>query len=115
MKILYDTYKDIWKYAANASKMLSKGVLRLMWSVILLAVNSCVYAYLWAFRAIKAKPAVAVAIAVIITSAVWIAAYASVKTRLVSTEYQRDSLQMQVDSVNEAHHTANWEYSRIQK
>lgn len=52
MKIIY-TWHDLGRYAKNAAKSLLRGLIRLVWVIILLVINIVATALNWAKNAIK--------------------------------------------------------------
>ena len=54
MKIIY-TWHDLGRYAKNAAKSLLRGLIRLVWVIVLLVVNIIATALNWVKNAIKKK------------------------------------------------------------
>ena len=112
MKILYDTYHDIFEFARKAFRGVVFGVFRLMWVVILLVVNSARFAFLWLSGVIRKKPMVTLLVftgLLFVTNSV---NYISMKAKLNTSRWQYDMFKMHTDSIFEMYNI-NKNYSRI--
>lgn len=112
MKILYDTYKDIGKFAKTALKDATYGVSRCLWVVILLIVNSARFAFLWLSGIIKKKPMVTLLVFAGLLLATNSVNYISMKAKLNTSRWQYDTFKMHTDSIMEVYNI-NKNYSRI--
>lgn len=98
MKIIY-TWHDLGRYAKNAAKSLLRGLIRLVWVIVLLVVNIIATALNWVKNAIKKKPCLSV-LATFVVMLVFVAVvHMRMKVKLTTAEWQRDSLEQKLDSV----------------
>lgn len=112
MKILYDTYHDIFEFARKAFKGIVFGISRLLWVVILLVVNSVRFVFLWLSKAIRKKPMITLLVftgLLFVTNSV---NYISMKAKLNTSRWQYDTFRMHTDSIMEVYNI-NKNYSRI--
>lgn len=112
MKILYDTYHDIFAFARKAFKGTIFGISRLLWVVILLAVNSARFAFLRLSEAIRKKPMVTLLVFAGLLLATNIVNYIAMKAKLNTSQWQYDTFKMHTDSIMEVYNI-NKNYSRI--
>ena len=112
MKILYDTYHDIFEFARKAFRCVVFGVFRLLWVVILIIVNSARFAFLWLSEIIKKKPMVTLLVFAGLLLATNSVNYISMKAKLNTSRWQYDMFRMHTDSVFEIYNI-NKNYSRI--
>ena len=98
MKIIY-TWHDLGRYAKNAAKSLLRGLIRIVWVIVLLVVNIIATALNWVKNAIKKKPCLSV-LATFVVMLVFVAVvHMRMKVKLTTAEWQRDSLEQKLDSV----------------
>lgn len=98
MKIIY-TWHDLGRYAKNAAKSLLRGLIRLVWVIVLLVVNIIATALNWVKNAIKKKPCLSV-LATFVVMLLFIAVvHMRMKVKLTTAEWQRDSLEQKLDSI----------------
>lgn len=112
MIIFYNTYHDIFAFARKAFKGTALGVSRLLWTVVLLMVNSVRFALLWLSDAIRRKPMVTLLVFVGLLLATNSVNYISMKAKLTTSMWQYDILKMHTDSIMEVYNI-NKNYSRI--
>jgi hypothetical protein len=112
MKIIYDTYHDIFEFARKAFKGTILGVSRLFWVVILLAVNSARFVFLWLSATIKKKPMVTLLVFAGLLIATNSVNYISMKAKLNTSRWQYDTFRMHTDSIMEVYNI-NKNYTRI--
>lgn len=112
MKIIYNSYSDITRFMRSAINGFTLGLLRLLWSVVLLAINTVVFAWRKLASAITRKPVAALAVVLAIMTIANLATYASMKAKLTTAEWRYDRLRMHMDSVYEVYNIHN-SYSRI--
>lgn len=91
---------------------LALGLTRSLWSVVLLAINTVVFAWRKLASAITRKPVAALAVVLTIMTVANLATYASMKAKLTTAEWRYDKLRMHMDSVYEAYNIHS-SYSRI--
>lgn len=91
---------------------LALGLTRSLWSVVLLAINTVVFAWRKLASAITRKPVAALAVVLAIMTIANLATYASMKAKLTTAEWRYDKLRMHMDSVYEVYNIHN-SYSRI--
>lgn len=104
MKIIY-TWHDLGRYAKNAAKSLLRGLIRLVWVIVLLVVNIIATALIWGKNAIKKKPCLSV-LATFVVMLLFIAVvHMRMKVKLTTAEWQRDSLELKLDSIKVANGT----------
>ena len=104
MKFIY-TWHDLGRYAKNAAKSLLTGVIRLQWVIILLVINIIATALIWGKNAIKKKPCLSV-LATFVVMLLFIAVvHMRMKVKLTTAEWQRDSLELKLDSIKVANGT----------
>lgn len=112
MKIIYNSYSDITRFMRSAINGFALGLLRLLWSVVLLAINTVVFAWRKLASAIMRKPVAALAVVLAIMAIANLATYASMKAKLTTAEWRYDRLRMHMDSIYEVYNIHN-SYSRI--
>lgn len=112
MKIFYDTYKDIFAFARKAFKGTVLGISRLLWTVVLLMVNSARFAFQWLSEVIRRKPMVTLLVFAGLLLATNSVNYISMKAKLTTSMWQYDILKMHTDSIMEVYNI-NKNYSRI--
>lgn len=112
MKILYDTYRDIGKFAKTALKDVIYGISRCLWVIILLIVNSARFVFLWLSECIKKKPMVTLLVFAGLLLATNSVNYISMKAKLNTSRWQYDTFKMHTDSIMELYNI-NKNYSRI--
>lgn len=112
MKIIYNSYSDIMRFMRSALSGFIIGLLRLLWSVALLAINTGVFAWCKLTSAITRKPVAALAVVLAIMTITNLATYASMKAKLTTAEWRYDCLRIHMDSVYEAYNIHS-SYSRI--
>lgn len=112
MKIIYNSYSDIMRFMRSALSGFTIGLLRLLWSVALLAINTGVFAWRKLASAITRKPVAALAVVLAIMTIANLATYASMKAKLTTAEWRYDRLRIHMDSVYEAYNIHS-SYSRI--
>lgn len=114
MKIIY-TWHDLGRYAKNAAKSLLRGLIRLVWVIVLLVVNIIATALNWVKNAIKKKPCLSV-LATFVVMLVFVAVvHMRMKVKLTTAEWQRDSLEMRLDSVKVINNNGNVSYFKYQQ
>ena len=114
MKIIY-TWHDLGRYAKNAAKSLLRGLIRLVWVIVLLVVNIIDTALNWVKNAIKKKPCLSV-LATFVVMLVFVAVvHMRMKVKLTTAEWQRDSLEMRLDSVKVINNNGNVSYFKYQQ
>jgi uncharacterized membrane protein YcjF (UPF0283 family) len=114
MKIIY-TWHDLGRYAKNAAKSLLRGLIRLAWVIVLLVVNIIATALNWVKNAIKKKPCLSV-LATFVVMLVFVAVvHMRMKVKLTTAEWQRDSLEMRLDSVKVINNNGNVSYFKYQQ
>ena len=112
MKILYDTYHDIFAFARKAFRDTIFGISRLLWVVILLVVNSARFMFLWLSKAIRKKPMVTLLVFSGLLLATNSVNYIAMKAKLNTSMWQYDILKMHTDSIMEVYNI-NKNFSRI--
>lgn len=112
MKIIYNSYSDITRFMRSAINGFTLGLLRLLWSAVLLAINTVVFAFRKVAAAVKRKPVTVVIVLLFILVASNLAVYASMKCKLTTAEWRYDRLRIHMDSVYEVYNIHN-SYSRI--
>lgn len=112
MKIIYNSYSDIMRFMRSALRGFTIGLLRLLWSVALLAINTGVFAWRKLASAITRKPVAALAVVLAIMTIANLTTYASMKDKLTTAEWRYDRLRIHMDSVYEAYNIHS-SYSRI--
>lgn len=112
MKIFYNTYRDIFAFAKKAFKGTALGISRLLWTVVLLMVNSARFAFQWLSEVVRRKPMVTLLVFVGLLLATNSVNYISMKAKLTTSMWQYDILKMHTDSIMEVYNI-NKNYSRI--
>ena len=112
MKIIYNSYSDITRFMRSAINGFTLGLLRLLWSAVLLAINTVVFAWRKLASAITRKPVAALAVVLAIMTIANLATYASMNDQLTTAEWRYDRLRIHMDSVYEVYNIHN-SYSRI--
>lgn len=114
MKILYDTYKDIGKFAKTALKDATYGVSRCLWVIILLIVNSARFGFLWVSKMITKKPDRTMIVFLILLLGSNAFNYFNMKAKVTTAEWKYDSLELHTDSVYELYNiNKGYSYSRV--
>ena len=114
MKIIY-TWHDLGRYAKNAAKSLLRGLIRIVWVIVLLVVNIIATALNWVKNAIKKKPCLSV-LATFVVMLVFVAVvHMRMKVKLTTAEWQHDSLEMRLDSVKVINNNGNVSYFKYQQ
>ena len=114
MKIIY-TWHDLGRYAKNAAKSLLRGLIRIVWVIVLLVVNIIATALNWVKNAIKKKPCLSV-LATFVVMLVFVAVvHMRMKVKPTTAEWQRDSLEMRLDSVKVINNNGNVSYFKYQQ
>lgn len=112
MKITYNSYRDVTRFAKEAFKVLFLGFFRSLWAIILLVINTAVLAYRKAAQGIKSRPMAAVIVLLFILAISNTVNYVRMKVKLTTAEWQYDQLRIHMDSVYEAYNIHN-SYSRL--
>lgn len=112
MKIFYNTYRDIFAFAKKAFKGTVLGISRLLWTVVLLMVNSARFAFQWLSEVVRRKPMVTLLVFAGLLLATNSVNYISMKAKLNTSMWQYDILKMHTDSIMEVYNI-NKNYSRI--
>ncbi len=112
MKILYDTYKDIGKFAKTALKDAIYGVSRLLWTIVLLVVNTARFCFIRVSKMITKKPLVTLVVFLGLLLATNVINFIAMKAKLNTAEQKYDSLELHTDSVYELYNI-NKNYSRV--
>lgn len=99
IKVEY-TWQDLWKYTKHSLLLLLKGAARIIWSACLLIINLGIWSYRKLYGFIQKNPGVSVLILFSFMSVMTITVYASMKEKLITAEWQRDSLKVKVDSAD---------------
>lgn len=103
MKMKFDTWGELGRYAGRSFGMLFKGLVRLPWLVILLLVNLAFHFGCWVKRMNKQHPHRTLLVSVGIMGVALLVMYADMRAKLTTAEWQRDSLRMKVDSAKAWH------------
>lgn len=103
MKMRFDSWGELGRYAGRSFGMLFKGLVRLPWLVILLLVNLAFHFACWVKRMNKQHPHRTLLVSVGIMGVALLVMYADMRAKLTTAEWQRDSLELQVDSARSAH------------
>lgn len=112
MKIIYNSYSDITRLMRSAINGFTLGLLRLLWSVVLLVINTAAFAWRKLADGIRRKPVAVVIVLLFILATSNLMLYASMKCKLDTAEWRYDKLRMHMDSVYEVYNIHN-SYSRI--
>lgn len=92
-------WHELGTYAKDAAKSLLTGAIRLMWAIVLLAVNLPVAVTKTLAWAIRKAPCVAVGVTFAAMLLVAVATNMQMKARLTTAEWQRDRMELRLDSV----------------
>lgn len=114
MKFIY-TWHDLGRYAKNAAKSFLRGLIRLVWVIILLVVNIIATALNWVKNAIKKKPCASVLMTFAVMLVFIAVVHMRMKVKLTTAEWQRDSLEMRLDSVKVINNNGNVSYFKYQQ
>lgn len=102
IKIKY-TWAELGNYAKNTLKSLLTGLIRLVWSVILLVINLAMWCFYLIVAAIRKAPCSAVLGTFLGMLLLTCVVHIQMKTKLTTAEWQRDNLEMKLDSINALH------------
>lgn len=92
-------FNEIKSIAKKAVKSLLRGFCGIIWVVILFFVNIAITLYSASVRAIRCKPCISVAVTFLIMCCVVFATHVKMKVKLTTAEYQRDQLEIKLDSI----------------
>lgn len=112
MKWIYDSYRDIWKYARGAVRDAFRGLFRIVWTIILLVVNSARFCFLWLSKMVSKKPMITLLVFTGLLLATNCVNYISMKAKLNTSEWRYDTFKLHTDSLMELYNV-NKNYSRI--
>ena len=112
MKITYSSYSEILGFARRALKGFFLGLSRSLWAIVLLVINTAIFALCKAAQGIKQAPVAVVIVLLFVLAITNLANYASMKAKLTTAQWQTDRLQMRLDSVYEAYNIDS-SYSRL--
>lgn len=90
---------DLWVFFKNAIQSLATGLFRILWVVILFAINIVLWVAFEIGKSIKKAPVMAVCITFVMMLIVVIAVHMQMKAKLTTAEHQRDSLELKFDSI----------------
>lgn len=85
--------------------MFLTGLARIGWSAVLLVVNMAVRAARTVSKAIRAQPVAAVGATLAVMGMAMVFQHCSYKYKLTTAEWQRDNLEMKLDSIAELRDT----------
>ena len=91
---------ELLDYVKKSFVLLLEGSVRIVWSACLVITNACLWTGRKAYGFINKNPGLSVAILFALMSIMTVAVYASMKERLTTAEWQRDSLKVKVDSAD---------------
>lgn len=91
--------KDLWDFFKGALQSFFMGLLRILWTVILMVVNIMLWVASEIGKSIKKAPVLAVCITFVMMLVVVVAVHMQMKTKLTTAEHQRDSLELKFDSM----------------
>lgn len=91
--------KDLWHFFKNAIQSIVTGLFRILWVVILFAINIVLWAVSEVCKLIKKAPVLAVCITFVMMLIVVAVVHMQMKTKLTTAEWQRDSLEQRLDSI----------------
>lgn len=89
--------------ASSLRSLFLDGLFCLLWSVAMLVANAVMWCAGKAASAIRRKPVAAVGVTIGVAVVATAAVYMQMKTRLTTAEWQRDSLELRLDSLCEAY------------
>ena len=93
--------RELWEYFKKAVRRSLIGLFDIAWAIILLIVNILVWIWHDMLHFIKDKPVPAVLLTFSVMLVVTIAVHMSMKYKLTTAEWQRDSLEQKLDSIKE--------------
>lgn len=98
MKLIF-TRKEWWTLFKRTLKLLVESFGMLIWSIILLIINLAASFFLWLVWLIRKHPVVSVCVTFAIMLIAVVMVHMSMKYKLTTTEWQRDSLEQKIDSI----------------
>lgn len=105
---------DLWHFFKSAVKSLATGLCRIVWVVILFAVNIVLWAISEVKELIRKSPVISVCVTFVIMLVVAVGVHMQMKAKLTTAEWQRDSLEQKLDSIKVLSNTNN-RYYRYQR
>lgn len=93
--------RELWEYFKKAVRRSLIGLFDIAWAIVLLIVNILVWIWNDMLRFIKDKPVPAVLITFAVMLLINIVIRVSMKYKLTTAEWQRDSLEQKLDSIKE--------------
>lgn len=111
IKLRY-TRHELWRFFKAAVLSLLTGLFRIMWSVILLVLNLAMWGKSRIAEAIKGHPMVSVCVVACAGILAVVATYGQMKARLTTMQWEKDRVEMHLDSITEAYNIKP-SYSRI--
>lgn len=113
IKIRY-TRHELWAFAKEAVFSLLTGLFRIGWSTILLVVNLALWGKSRIAETIKGHPMVSVSVVACMGLLAVVGTYGQMKARLTTMQWEKDRVEMHLDSITEAYNIKNT-YSRLQE
>lgn len=98
MKVIYK-WSVIWLYAKDALKSVVMGVARLLWTIVLVVVNGVAWCYRKIENGIRRHPGVHLLVSLALIFGISAVVHIRMKVRLTTAEWQRDSLELRMDSM----------------
>lgn len=98
IKIKY-TWRELADFAKSAALSLVTGLFRLLWAIILLIINLAIWCVSELTKAIRKSPVVAFVVALVVSGLIYAVSYMSMKYKLTTAEWERDSLEQKMDSI----------------
>lgn len=98
VKIIY-TRRELLYFAKSAVLSLVTGLLRILWAIILLVINLAIWCVSELAAVIRKQPVVAFVVALVVSGVIYAVAYMRMKYRLTTAEWERDSLELKMDSI----------------
>ena len=103
MKMRFDTWGELGRYAGRSFAMLFKGLVRLPWLVLLVVVNLVAGFARKIAECARRWPVCTLLATIAVMGLLTFVVFADMKAKLTTAEWQRDSLQMKVDSARAWH------------
>lgn len=90
---------DLWEFFKEAVHSFFMGVFRILWTIVLLVANIARWIASEIGKVINKAPVLSVCITFVIMLVVVVGVHMQMKTKLTTTQWQRDSLEQKLDSI----------------
>lgn len=93
--------RELWEYLKKAVRRSLIGLFDIVWAIVLLIINAALWVWNDMVHFIKARPVPSVLLTFSVMLVINIVIRVSMKYKLTTAEWQRDSLEQKLDSIKE--------------